>query len=78
MNSETSLLVILTLAVLILALVFGFAQGVGSEVKNVILGDSDNKGFLNCNPVTGKNCGSNSETEDTGSLIDSGVVVSRV
>lgn len=56
MNNETAVLIALGLALFIIALVYGFSQGVLSSVENAVLG-KNGPGIIDCNPAeSNDNC----------------------
>ena len=67
MNNETAVLIALGIAVFVIALVFGFSQGVTDQVEQFIIGGEDEDGVIECGPDNLEACPSNGTegTEET-------------
>ncbi|MEF8880775.1 MAG: hypothetical protein V5A72_03020 [Candidatus Nanohaloarchaea archaeon] len=51
MTNETTLLVAVGLAILVIALAYGFSSSVGEEAKNSIIGGEEEDGLLDKDPT---------------------------
>lgn len=57
MNNETALIVTIGIVVLMIALVFSFSDTILDNVKETLIGNEDDDGVIDCNPVeNGSDC----------------------
>lgn len=57
MNSETSLIITIGVAVILIAIIFGFSNTVLTEGEKSIIGGEDQDGIIDCSPTEdGEDC----------------------